>query len=339
MNDSVLYKEILGKIKKGIVLLDGENRIIFWNQWLADLTGISPAEVQGKSVFAVSPRLDKEIYHQLFYQVRSTGLGMFCSGSLHKLFFEMPNTGGKHLRQNMNIQSLGKYFPDYLMLEVDNITTQHVRVQKLSDSLARKTQEEIIIRKMIYVDPLTGSYNRRYLLEHMDEYLSQGIPFCLLFLDLNFFKETNDTYGHACGDLFLKSFARRLSNILESLENMEDGMEGVFAARYGGDEFAILLPGEKAEKNFSVQEKKEQNKLELLLKEMKNDATNPVRIRDIVLPVSYSLGIVFAPQDGLVRETLLQRADKAMYFAKSRKKSDQQVSGVSYAFFRETEGN
>ena len=119
--------------------------------------------------------------------------------------------------------------------------------------------------------------------------------FSLFFMDLNNFKDVNDTLGHTIGDKLLLQVAHRLSSSVRKSDTV---------ARLGGDEFAILLP----EVN-----KKESERIATSLQESMN---KPFIIEDKTIPVGMSIGIVQYPEDGTDATTLLQHADSAMYLAK-----------------------
>jgi len=120
---------------------------------------------------------------------------------------------------------------------------------------------------------------------------------CLLYLDLDRFKAINDTQGHACGDLVLKTVAIRIQDTLRASDT---------AARMGGDEFAILLPETDITNALRVA-----NKLSGILQQ-------PMALSDQKLSIGASIGLASYPNDGLESDTLLKHADNAMYHAKQK---------------------
>ena len=146
-------------------------------------------------------------------------------------------------------------------------------------------------------DVLTGLPNRLYLYRTLDEVLTrEGGSFAVAMLDLNRFKEVNDTLGHHAGDEVLVETAMRLRRGLPS---------SAFLARLGGDEFAVVLPAVA-----SVRETMEK------LQAMEVVFNEPFRLDAMSLRIGASVGFAFAPDHGTDRETLLKRADIAMYAAK-----------------------
>ena len=151
-------------------------------------------------------------------------------------------------------------------------------------------------------DPLTGLANRRKLFARIESAIAEAkagrLKLPLLLIDLDHFKELNDTLGHQAGDRLLQEIRPRL---------MAGVPEADLIARVGGDEFALLLPpGSTAEQA--------QRAAERLLREIEQ----PFRFQGLTLLVRASAGIAVFPEHGRDVETLMQRADIAMYSAKAR---------------------
>ena len=146
-------------------------------------------------------------------------------------------------------------------------------------------------------DVLTGLPNRLYLYRTLDDVLARGAgSLAVAMLDLNRFKEVNDTLGHHAGDQVLVETAMRLRRGLPS---------SAFLSRLGGDEFAVVLPAVA-----SVKETMEK------LQAMEVIFTEPFTLDAMSVRIGASVGFAFAPDHGADRETLLKRADIAMYAAK-----------------------
>jgi diguanylate cyclase len=151
-------------------------------------------------------------------------------------------------------------------------------------------------------DPLTGLPNRALLADRFEQALRTGRrldrPTGLLLIDLDRFKEVNDTLGHQCGDQLLMQVGPRLSRTLRDVDTV---------ARLGGDEFAVLLPA--VDGLASVLAVAEQLRAALTL---------PARVDGIDLDLEASIGVVISGEHGQDATTLLQRADVAMYVAKEQ---------------------
>src|SRR5437879_5773492 len=117
------------------------------------------------------------------------------------------------------------------------VITQEILIKRLRRQLAEKQGHSDLLRNLAMVDPLTGLYNRRFAEQRLAAEVARserkGHPLTVLTLDLNRFKEINDTHGHPAGDLVLQKFAARLNNVIRG---------GDLAVRLGGDEFLVLLP-------------------------------------------------------------------------------------------------
>ena len=169
----------------------------------------------------------------------------------------------------------------------------------LLDISDRKQAEERV-QQLAFFDVLTGLPNRALFLNRLEQALAQAQrderQLALMFIDLDHFKDINDTFGHAVGDLVLQACGRRLSACIRRSDTV---------ARLGGDEMIVLLPGiDDAAQVRPVGEK--------ILKVM----SAPFHLQGQQLSVTPSIGIVLFPRDGQDVDTLLQRADMAMYAAK-----------------------
>jgi len=114
---------------------------------------------------------------------------------------------------------------------------QEVLIKRLRRQLLEKQDHYGILRNLAMIDPLTGLYNRRFAEQRLAAEVARserrGHPLTVLTLDLNNFKEINDTYGHPAGDQVLQEFASRLNKVIRGSD---------LAVRLGGDEFLVVLP-------------------------------------------------------------------------------------------------
>lgn len=175
-----------------------------------------------------------------------------------------------------------------------------------------RKQAEERVRQLAFYDALTGLPNRALFINRVEQSLAQterdGRLLALMYLDLDRFKEINDTYGHAAGDMVLQASAQRLNACIRRNDTV---------ARLGGDELVILLPGlERTEQVTRVAEK--------ILKVM----AVPFQVGTQQVLVTPSIGIVLFPEHGRTLEDLLKRADIAMYASKGRGRN-------RYAYFSE----
>lgn len=177
--------------------------------------------------------------------------------------------------------------------------------------ILQRSQQQQQLEFMAYKDPLTGLSNRTCLFKQIeDEITAKSIKetsFALLFLDLNRFKNLNDTFGHTVGDTILRTISQRLLNSVK---------ESAELARVGGDEFVLLVPDATEVKDVA------EKVLQVL--------TLPLEYESHQFQIDGSIGIALYPQDGDTAEVLLKNADTAMYHAKKH--------GVGFSFYEPVQG-
>lgn len=186
-------------------------------------------------------------------------------------------------------------------LLVDDESHDRRWVVLFSDITEKKNTEKVIWEQANY-DPLTGLPNRRMFIEQLNQEIRQAHrrngTFSLLFLDLDFFKEVNDTLGHDMGDRLLREAAERLRTCVR---------ESDFVARLGGDEFTLLLLDAQSSKD-----------VERVAQQILKRLSEPFQLGEESAYISGSIGITMYPEDGDSEELLLKHADQAMYAAKSQ---------------------
>jgi len=151
-------------------------------------------------------------------------------------------------------------------------------------------------------DMLTGLPNRFLFSERLSHMLVEARRYhqmiSVMFLDLDHFKQINDTMGHSCGDMLLQQVSKRLTKILREMDTV---------CRMGGDEFTIMLSHINAPRDAA-----------LIAKKIIQEFERPFELEDKQVNVSTSIGISLFPSDGADVETLLKLADIAMYRAKEK---------------------
>ena len=159
---------------------------------------------------------------------------------------------------------------------------------------------EALVRQHAYFDPLTGLPNRRMLRDRLEQEIKRsrrdGLELAILFIDLDHFKEVNDTLGHDNGDLLLVEAARRLRQCVRECDTV---------ARMGGDEFTVLLTELTPDTN-----------LESLLHKLLHTMAQVFQLGLEQVFVSASVGVTLYPADGTEVEALYKNADQALYAAK-----------------------
>lgn len=174
--------------------------------------------------------------------------------------------------------------------------------ERMADAVARHERE---IRRLAYSDPLTGLGNRLALSESLESRLltlqaSSG-ELALLFIDLDDIKRVNDTLGHHAGDELLVDVAARIREACET-----EGIDAVELARFGGDEFVVLFPGNDVRREA-----------ERLARRILAAINAPLVLHERDMVVSSSIGITVFPDDAASAAQMVKNADMAMYQAKA----------------------
>jgi len=277
--------------QEGIMITDAEGTILYVNPAFTAITGYTEEEVRGKN-----PRLLKSGRHDAFF---------------YRQMWESVRRTGQWRGEIWNRRKNGEIYPEWLTISAikneKGRITHYVAV--FTDITERKRYEEQIKHQALH-DPLTDLPNRRLFHDRLAHAIREAKEtqrkVAVLFLDLDRFKNINDTLGHILGDELLRHVAKRLSSCVPR--------EGVLA-RIGGDEFAVLLPALTA-----------RAEAERVAKDIVDRFTQPIALGERSLYVSISVGISLYPDDGDDCPTLIKNADMAMYCAKEE-------GGNRYRFF------
>jgi diguanylate cyclase (GGDEF)-like protein/PAS domain S-box-containing protein len=211
---------------------------------------------------------------------------------------EMSDRGELRL-ESVNLRKDGTTMPVEVIARIVEIGGESCAVAVVRDMTERR-EAEAKIRFMAYHDNLTGLPNRKLfhdrLVEALGDCRHSGLLLTLLFVDLDDFKPINDTYGHAVGDKLLAAVADRLSDCVR---------DGDTVARYGGDEFVVLLRDVRAEHDAEV-----------IAEKLLGCLREPFSVEGLELSISASVGGTTSHTGCEDMDTLLRAADSAMYRAK-----------------------
>ncbi|MBS4205824.1 sensor domain-containing diguanylate cyclase [Lederbergia citrea] len=177
-------------------------------------------------------------------------------------------------------------------------------IELIARDITNRKRQEDIVEKLVYQDTLTGLPNRRFFMDKMNQLVIQSRKnnnrFAVMFLDLDGFKQINDSLGHDAGDTLLKQVGNHLKGCVR---------ENDIVARLAGDEFTILLPG-ATEKDCK-----------LVAQRIIDRLNTPIFITGKKIRITTSIGIALYPQNGHDAEMLIKQADMAMYQAKEQGKN------------------
>ncbi|UJF25630.1 bifunctional diguanylate cyclase/phosphodiesterase [Planococcus sp. 107-1] len=276
-----LPEKVFTKVSEGIMVTDLHKRIVHVNPAFELVTGYEREEVLGKT-----PKvLQSGIHRQDFYQT----------------MWEKMNLDGEWSGEIWNRRKNGEIYPEWLNItaikDENGIVRNYCGI--FSDLTDRKTSEDEL-KKMALTDSLTGTSNRYDFTERMQQLIKTSqkyeLSHAILFLDLDRFKQINDSLGHDIGDLLLMSVAERIRGLLKNKDIL---------ARYGGDEFVVALTAIKHPAEAA-------NMAEKIIEVLET----PFHLADEEIYISTSIGISLYPIDGMTLDDMLRKADKAMYYAK-----------------------
>ena len=283
------YKNILDNLSEGIYFVDRERRISYWNKGAERITGYRSGEVVGSfcrdnilnHVDGQGVELCRELCHLAIAMLEGTNQEAEIYLK-HKDGYRVPvSSRGSPLRDSSGaIIGAVEIFSDI----------------SAKDELMQRLEE---LRKMALLDPLTGMGNRRFvetgLNSRLNELQRYGWKFGLLFIDIDYLKKVNDSYGHEAGDLVLKMVAGTLIHNARSFD---------LVGRWGGDEFVAIIANVTCEELFRVAQK---------YCVLVGESSLPVG-KDRI-NVTISIGATLVRPD-YSSETLLKRADQLMYRSK-----------------------
>lgn len=304
---SKLIYGILDHLNEGIIILDNNLKIVYLNDYIKHTMHMKQEETVGNTITSIYPELDKKCYTDAFWDVKDNGVVRFFSGAIHKELIKAAN----HF--NLKITRIESENQCFLLLEFINVSSQMNQISQLKayvsnlwEANKELKEKEKIIKNLAYYDKLTGVANRTLFYEISNRLLNHAKEnqtlLGLMFIDVNKFKAINDTYGHEIGDKILARVAEML---------VEATRDNDVVARYGGDEFLILLPNMKHTDNYNIVASR--------IIQLKNK-TFVIDKKSIT--VSLSMGVSFYPDDGDTVDKLVVKADMAMYQAKRKAGED-----------------
>ncbi len=267
---------------EGMLVTDANYRIVAINPAFTRITGYTFEEVAGKDPNQFSSgRQDAQFYSRMWAELRSVGCW-------HGELWDKRKNGELHAKA-MVINSL-----------INDAGAPQGYVALFSDITDKKKSEELIWRQANF-DELTGLPNRRMFSDRMKQEVKNarrsGLSLALLFIDLDHFKEINDTLGHKTGDQLLQQAGQRITALTRESDTV---------ARLGGDEFTVVLARIRDGAH-----------VERVAQALIDQLAQPFTLGNDIVYVSASIGITLYPGDANSAEQLLNNADQAMYVAKS----------------------
>jgi diguanylate cyclase (GGDEF)-like protein len=303
-----LLKAATNNVNAGMAIIDSQGSVCFWNQWLIEKSGLSCEAVSGKSFLELFPELENSRLALAINDALNRGLASLLSQTLHRnplpLFnnpsSDTPMAAKERLQQAIHVTPLiCKNNTRYCLVQVNDVS---LAVKK--ERLLREQADAL--RGLAYLDGLTGVPNRRRLDEYLGDEFKRAIrsntPLSIIMLDVDHFKQYNDTYNHSAGDFCLQRIANAIKATLRRPADL--------VARYGGEEFAIILPDTPVSAAIALAED--------IRKQIENLAI-PHETSEVTQHVTASMGVAgVLPDTKISAGELLIQADTALYQAKKK---------------------
>lgn len=287
--DQSFYEKMLNSISDGVYFIDLNRKVTYWNKAAERLSGYSAQEVLGKSC------ADNVLRH-----VDEKGTQLCVVGC--PLAATMADGATREASVFMH-HKFGHRIPVFVRASPMRDATGNIigAVEMFSENSNRMNilKEMEALRKEVLMDPLTGVGNRRYAdisLDRLEKTVKESkVPYGVIFVDIDFFKKVNDTWGHHAGDLVLTMVANTLGGSLRPLDVI---------CRWGGEEFVILVPNTTTEGLTTTAER-----LRMLVESTWLD------FEDDKIRVTASFGgAVSVGEESAV--SVVDRADKQVYLSK-----------------------
>lgn len=290
MENPLLAACILELIMDGVMITDAACAVQYVNPAFTAITGYSLDEVKGKNPRLLSSgRQDQAFYQKMWASIHGTGQ---WQGEI------------------WNRRKNGEIYPEWEnIVAIKDEQDRVIHYVAIFSDITALKHTESRFQQLAYHDALTGLANRLLFQDRLRQTLAQAErntrQIAVLFIDLDDFKNVNDTLGHGAGDTLIQLVAERLARCVRKADTI---------ARLGGDEFVALLA--------SVTQRRDAiNVAQKIL----HTLSKPFNLQGRAVHISASIGISVYPHDGADAETLMTNADAAMYKAKQQGKNKYQT--------------
>lgn len=300
-----LYR-VINSIPDPVFVKDSQHRWVVLNEAYSKLVGKPIEEIIEKSDHEVFPEHEADVFRQ-----QDDLVFKYENELEHEEEFTDTNgtTYKIATKRSLHKDSAGNLFLVGVIRDITQRKTIEEKLRQTAEELSQSNAELRLSQdRLNYIanhDSLTGLPNRILLYERISESLETAKAndqfLALMFLDLDGFKQINDTLGHAIGDLLLQAVAKRLTGCLRTSDTV---------ARLGGDEFVVLLPTIPDTNNVTQ-----------VARKILSTLSQAFAISGETLSVTTSIGIALFPEHGDQLESLMERADEAMYHAKKTGKN------------------
>jgi diguanylate cyclase (GGDEF)-like protein len=300
--DSGDWPQLFDALNIGVIVVDQSSQVLLWNQWMARHSSIERSRAVTRHLADVFTETLPKPFIAAINRALSTKLPVVLSNALHK--YPLPlfnlNGGGERISQSIVLNPLTTTRGDLVcMIQVTDASNSIKREKMLRDHSELHKREAT-------TDALTGLYNRRFFDAQFTSQLTQAqrqqTTLSLIMLDIDYFKNYNDHYGHIAGDSAIIAVA---DCIRKKLQRSSD-----LAARYGGEEFIVMLPNSTAAVAQAFAENTRQAICDLNIQHINSMIANHITI---------SVGVSCCmPGMKVDTVTFLKNTDLALYAAKQK---------------------
>lgn len=229
--------DLLGSIEVGLAVLDRDFNVLVWNQFMENHSGILPSAIREKCIFDFFSEIDQEWFKLKSEPVFNLNSPAFIIWEQRPFLFKFGSNRPITSASDFMFQNITLFPLASLTSQVEQIC---IVVYDVTDEALNKNGIQMLNKKleqMSRIDGLTGLFNRRYweeqfLLEHKRAHRTQA-PASVIMLDIDHFKAVNDNFGHPTGDHVIRILAKIIKKSIRETD---------ICGRYGGEEFAVLLP-------------------------------------------------------------------------------------------------
>lgn len=296
----------LDTLAEGLLIIDSRRNIVFSNTAFSDISGVSHSRLVGMDINALPWQAAQVENQQKDYSWNLILSGEKIEGDhlvvIKTLMNEMRTLSvnvSPVLNDSKRVRGVLVTFEDVTLMQKHNSELE-IALEKI-----QKSQQEIEVKnkELLFLashDPLTSLLNRRSFYENVEALVEESSnlnqPFCVVMIDIDYFKKINDNYGHTAGDKVICDIAKRMKKIFTP---------SALLCRYGGEEFCVVIPECVGSQVAAIVE---------MFRENVQD--NPISAGEHSLNATVSLGIADTTRNGFNIHELIEAADSALYFAK-----------------------
>ena len=299
----IILESIISSINMGLIVVDSDENILLWNDWIVRHSDIPKNQALKGKIETVFQDTPSAAFLSALRSALTYGLPVVLSNALHRSPLALYVPSEKHVEK----------IRMHLAIAITPLPLAHNKpccLIQITDSSTSIKREKMLrshsemLKRDATTDSLTGIYNRRFFDEHYKMALGQAarqkLPLSIFMIDIDFFKEYNDYYGHPTGD---KTLIKVASTLKAQLSRSTD-----VVARYGGEEFILMLPNMPEEHAMSFAHRLRLSIWDMAIPHLKSRISQRI---------SVSIGIsTYDERSEINMPFLVDAADAALYKAK-----------------------